>query len=68
MTKLKRTSKEIPRAESVEPFVCECCDRLHLVLLDENNKPISTFGYDDETWFRLFEHMTMLIKERRPCQ
>jgi hypothetical protein len=68
MTKLKRTSKEIPRADSVEPFVCECCDRLHLVLLDENDKPIATFGYDDEVWLRLIGHLTLLIKERSPCQ
>jgi hypothetical protein len=68
MTKLKRTSSKIPSADSAEPFVCECCNRLHLVLLDENDKPIATFGYDDEVWLRLIDHLTLLIKERSPCQ
>jgi hypothetical protein len=68
MTKLKRTSKEIPRADSVEPFMCECCDRLHLVLLDENDKPIATFGYDDEVWLKLMTHLSTIIMERRSCQ
>jgi hypothetical protein len=64
MPKLKRTSREIPAADGAEPFICECCGRMHVVLLDKDERPIATFGFDDEIWVEFLGEMSKLLKDK----
>jgi len=64
MPKLKRTSIEIPAADGAEPFVCECCGMVHVVLVDKDDKPIATMGFDDAGWVDFLGEMSNLLKAR----
>jgi hypothetical protein len=56
--------KRIPSADSVEWLgLCPCgCGTYKAMLLDANDKPIATFGFDEEGWACLMAGIIRQIK------
>lgn len=49
-----RDYSDVPEAASTELFVCDHCRNVHVVLFDDDDKPMAMFNYDAAGWLRLF--------------
>jgi hypothetical protein len=53
MKKLQHEPKsweDVPQATKADLFVCECCVKVHVLIMDEDGGPLARFDNDDDSW------------------
>lgn len=56
--------RDVPKADSISWIgLCPCgCGSYYAMLLDKNEKPLATFGFDPDGWTRFMEGVVKEIK------
>jgi membrane-bound inhibitor of C-type lysozyme len=60
----KHNKKDPPLVHSAITFICDECNRVHLVMYDEDQKPLAQFACDDERWKALLHGIRDALKSR----